>query len=292
MPEITTHLEGLGFPEGPVELVDGRIAFVDLRDRTLRYYDPVGGGVETVAEFPGSPNGLRLGPDGALYVANNGGVWPMPDGTLRFAEPQHPGAVHRVEPVTGEWAEYLVELDLADFAEFADGPLRPNDLVFDTDGTLYFTDPRNWEVIPDFERFETGRLYAVTPDGRARVVATVDGFCNGLAFHPDGSLLVGLSYANRIVRFPRRPDGGFDPAEDWSVLDEHMAPDGMILAGDRLIVTGSRGDEVQVLDLSGRVLERVPLGAGSDPTNVCVAHGRVWVTLGYPGTLVSWAWEG
>ena len=285
MPQITTHLEGLGFPEGPVALDDGRIAFVDLRDRTLRYFDPASGDLETIARFPGSPNGLRRGPDGALYVANNGGLWPMPDGTLRFAEPQHPGTVHRVDPATGELTDFFAQPE-------TDGPLRPNDLVFDDRGRVIFTDPRNWEVIPDYAAFETGRIYAAEPGGLPEVVGRVDRFCNGLAFHPgDGSLLVGLSYANRIVRFAADGDGGFEEPIDWAVLDEHMAPDGILVHDDRLIVTGSRGDEVQVLDLEGAVVERIPLGSGSDPTNVCVMAGRVWVTLGYPGTLVSWPWE-
>lgn len=287
MPDITTHLEGLGFPEGPIALGDGRIAFVDLRDRILRYYDPGSGDLETVAHFPGSPNGLRLGPDGALYVANNGGVWPLADGSLEFAEPQHPGVVHRVDVATGEVTDAVA-------LPPADGPLRPNDLVFDADGRVFFTDPRNWEVLPDFDRFETGRIYAARLGETPEIVGRVDRFCNGLAFHPDdGSLLVGLSYANRIVRFPRLDDGvSFGEPEDWSVLTGSMAPDGMVVEGERIIVTGSRGDEVQVLDLAGRVMERVPLGTGSDPTNVCVTAGRVWVTLGYPGALVSWPWEG
>lgn len=286
MHRITTHARGLGFPEGPVPLDDGRIAFVDLRDRNLRVLDPATGALETLTTFPGSPNGLRRGVDGALYVANNGGLWPDADGGLGRADPQYPGMIHRYDPERGELQD-LFPTDLSD------GPLRPNDLVLDSRGRLFFTDPRNWEVIPDFAAYETGRIYMLAPGETPRAVAEVDRFCNGLAFHPaDGSLLVGLSYANRIVRFAWDPAAErYGAPTDWAVLEPHMAPDGMIFEGDRLIVTGSRGDEVQYLDLEGRVVERIPLPPGSDPTNVCVANGRVWVTLGYPGTLVSWEWD-
>lgn len=286
MQQITTHARNLGFPEGPVLLDNGCIAFVDLRDRNLRIFNPKTDKMEVIAEFPGSPNGLRRGNDGALYIANNGGLWPNTEGELSFADPQYSGMIHRYDLENGELTNLFS-------TELIDGPLRPNDLAFNTNGQLFFTDPRNWEVIPNFDAYETGRIYMVVPGEAPRIVAQLDHFCNGLAFHPtDGSLLVGQSYGNRIVRLEWDTDARqFLPATDWAILDPHMAPDGMIFEGNRLIVTGSRGDEVQYLDLSGDVVERIPLGPGSDPTNVCVAHGRVWVTLGYPGTLVSWDWE-
>jgi hypothetical protein len=73
------HVDGLGFPEGPVALPDGAIAFVDLLDQKIRLYR--NGAVREICTLKGSPNGMRLGPDGALYGANNGGLslrrwWP------------------------------------------------------------------------------------------------------------------------------------------------------------------------------------------------------------------------
>ena len=78
--------DGLGFPEGP----DGSLLFVDIKNETLSRVG-VGGRVDVVAEIPGGPNGAAIGPDGAAYVCNNGGVYsfvpfgpdkvtvPMPD---------------------------------------------------------------------------------------------------------------------------------------------------------------------------------------------------------------------
>jgi len=64
--------DGLQFPEGPVRLGAERIAFVQIRGQCVSLYDK--GEVRRLAATGGGPNGATLGPDGALYVANNGGV--------------------------------------------------------------------------------------------------------------------------------------------------------------------------------------------------------------------------
>ena len=88
------HVRGLGFPEGPVALDDGSIAFVDLLHRKVRAYRD--GEVREICTLPGAPNGMRRGSDGALYVANNGGIAPRSLDELAYAEPQITGRIQRV----------------------------------------------------------------------------------------------------------------------------------------------------------------------------------------------------
>jgi sugar lactone lactonase YvrE len=89
------QLEGLGFPEGPVALGDGSIAFVDLLHQTVWRF--ANGKMEVIAELQGSPNGMRLGPDGLLYVANSGGVAPNTLHEIKVVEApdQRPHTAHR-----------------------------------------------------------------------------------------------------------------------------------------------------------------------------------------------------
>ena len=62
---------GLGFPEGPVVMEDGSVILVEIQKGCIsRVWN---GKHETIATPGGGPNGLAIGPDGALYCCNNGG---------------------------------------------------------------------------------------------------------------------------------------------------------------------------------------------------------------------------
>jgi gluconolactonase len=65
---------GLQFPEGPVAMADGSVVLVEIRRGTLTRVTP-NGRRETIAELGGGPNGAAIGPDGAVYVCNNGNAW-------------------------------------------------------------------------------------------------------------------------------------------------------------------------------------------------------------------------
>ena len=71
-PEIREIARGLKFPEGPIALPDGDVLLVEIARGTLSRVSP-DGRVEVVAHTGGGPNGAAMGPDGKVYVCNNGG---------------------------------------------------------------------------------------------------------------------------------------------------------------------------------------------------------------------------
>jgi len=272
-----THVDGLGFPEGPVALPDGSIAFVDLLHARIRAWRD--GDLRVLAEVPGAPNGMRMGPDGALYICNNGGLAPAGKGRLQRSDPEIDGCLMRLT-LDGRWSTFTGPLP-------GGKPSRPNDLVVSPEGEFVFTDPQNWEASGD--DYLGGQLLLARKDGSVSTLRKMTGFPNGLGFHPDGSLIVGITLEHRYLKFDWEGGAALGEPEEWVRLDDGFNPDGMILHGDRFYATGSVGDRIAVISLDGEVVDMIDCGAGTDPTNVCVHDGRLWITLGYAGALVSTA---
>jgi len=184
--EYRVIAEGLAFPEGPLELPGGDIALVEIRGgRVTRVRGD--GTTSTIAVTGGGPNGAALGPDGCIYVAQNGGFeWierQLPDGSKRFFPGLQPadyigGQIQRVT-IGGEVSTVYRECG----GERLKGP---NDLVFDAEGNFYFTDhgknrPR--------DRDRTGVYYAA-PDGSfiREIIFPLEA-PNGIGLSPDGKVL-------------------------------------------------------------------------------------------------------
>tara|TARA_Y100001970_G_C14223381_1_gene854029 strand:- start:301 stop:1203 length:903 start_codon:yes stop_codon:yes gene_type:complete len=168
---------GLEFPEGPVVMPDGSIVLVEIKRGTITRVDPDDGSVDVLAQPGGGPNGAAIGPDGALYVCNNGGFeWGEARGLTipgLVADDYSSGRIERVDLETG-----AVEVVYAD----VDGvPLKgPNDLMFDSTGGLWFTDH--------------GKMRARTRDRGGLYYGKADGSSvREIAFPLDGPNGVGLS---------------------------------------------------------------------------------------------------
>src|SRR5215472_5726229 len=70
--QIREIASGLRFPEGPVAMEDGSVLVVEIAAGKITRIKP-NGKKHAIATPGGGPNGLAIGPGGALYVCNNGG---------------------------------------------------------------------------------------------------------------------------------------------------------------------------------------------------------------------------
>ena len=174
--------EGLRAPEGPVAMPDGSVIVVEIQAGEITRVLP-DGTKETVARCGGGPNGAAVGPDGALYVCNNGGyLWGEAHGLtfpIGVAEDYTSGSIQRIDLGTGEVTTLYTECD---------GLLlnAPNDIVFDAAGGFWFTDlGHNRGRVHD-----VGAVYYAQPDGSAitQAVFPIDD-PNGIGLSPDGARL-------------------------------------------------------------------------------------------------------
>ena len=260
----------LGFPEGPTWLGPERVAFTEIRGQCVSLWER--GSVRRIARTGGGANGATLGPDGALYVANNGGLSLGHEGRWTAPEPI-PGRIQRVT-LDGQVRDVATDLPGAP-------PNRPNDLCFGPDGLLYYTDPHNWE---DLANLGVGRVARTTLEGRVELVSEVPFFPNGIAFGPDDRLYVAQSVSQKILVMDARPGGAI--ATHCTLPRGY--PDGFCFdATGRLYAAGSLGDVLVVFEPDGRTREVIEMGEGTEPTNCCLGDGVLYVTLSGTGQLVS-----
>jgi gluconolactonase len=252
--------DGLGHPEGPCPLDDGRIVFANSYASEVGVWDP-SGRKSTYAHTGGGPNACMLGSDGCVYVTQcpTVGAWVAPE--------RRPPSIQRVSP-TGH-----VEVVVADVDGVA--LCAPNDLTFGPDGRLYFTDSGDWDPV---NQPDPGYICVVEPDGTGRVIEELPPvYPNGIVAEPDGSIVWVESYTRRVVR--RRPDGSSELLHE---LPEGHVPDGLKIdaEGNFWITTVSSGG-VDVIARDGRALDF--FGFGAVPLN-CVFHGTSLVVCDFGTT--------
>jgi gluconolactonase len=199
-----TLTTGLQFPEGPVVLPDGDVLVVEILGGRLTRVG-TDGSKGVVAETGGGPNGAAVGPDGRVWICNNGGFGPSrsQDVLIPTEAPLStpPGSIQAVDLATG-----AVETV---YAHTPETPFwGPNDLVFDAHGGFWFTDYGR-----DRERVHTrGAVYYATADGRSitEILYPMES-PNGIGLSPDGSTLyVAETFTSHLWQFRLSAPGVVD----------------------------------------------------------------------------------
>lgn len=298
MAEWTLLADGLGFPEGPLWCADGSVLVVEIERGTITRILP-GGSKEVVIETGGGPNGLAMGPDGQLYLCQNGGcLWREWNGMrLPHGIPENypGGSIQRVDLASGA-VETLC-------TRAGDTPLwGPNDLVFDAHGGFWFTDNGKSN---GREKKVTGVFYAKADGSECReVIFPLDG-PNGVGLSPDGTTLyVSETPAARLWAYDVVAPG------EVALPPGLRGPSGRLLYGaagvsafDSLAVEACGNICVATIGLPGHcgisVIsphgELVEFVSTDDCFTTNIAFGgqkltTAYVTLGGTGRLVSRAW--
>ncbi len=294
MTGFTLHAEGLAFPEGPVILPDGDLAVVEIAIGQITRIR-ADGRKTALARPGGGPNGAAVGPDGALYVCNNGGFsWNRDPGwrPVGRAADNSGGRVERIDLATGR-------VDVL-YDRAGDIPLAaPNDLVFDRHGGFYFTDHGHREG----RRLDFGAVYYATADGASiREVAFPLIGPNGIGLSPDGSrLYVAETSSGRLWAYPVIAPGTLGTV-DWpsptggdlvAGLAGFWRFDSLALeqSGNIALATLRQGG-ILVVSAAGALVERV---ATDDPytTNICFGgpdRRTAFITLSGTGRIVACPW--
>ncbi len=237
-PGVETELvrEGFTFTEGPLGTADGGLYFTDIRANRIHHLDP-SGKITVHAEQTNGANGLAFTREGDLLAAEGDGK--------RISKRGRDGAVATVT-------------DGFDGKPF----LAPNDLILDTKGGIYFTDPGPRPVVPGRPTF----VFYLPAGAKQPILLDKDvARPNGLTLTRDGkTLIVDDTIGNAVFAYDVQGDGTVKNRRLFAHL--HNLPDGQESGADglaldrdgRVYITTVTG--VQIFDAGGQFLGtiRVP----------------------------------
>lgn len=228
-------------PEGPAFARDGRMfftsAFPDAAGYRVFRWDPVTNEVERFLDADVAAASLVIHRDGRLFFADFAGG-STGAGRIGVAEPDGSG--------------YRTFVD-----EFEGTPIIPDDLVFASDGTMYYNDYQGSAWNP------TGRVIKVDPDGTQTLL--LDGLAkpNGIALSTNESRLwVSEHLRNRLLGIEL--DGQAIPeVRVYGHFTGGLLDSTTVDSADHVYQAVYDGGRVEVLDPDGNPLAVVT--PGPDP---------------------------
>ncbi len=274
---------GLQFPEGPIAMDDGSVLVVEIEGGSLVRVTP-DGSVSVVSPCGGGPKGGGIGPDGAVYVSNDGGLAFKTVAGIRQpfdqAADYHGGSIQRIDLATGS----LQTL----YTHCGDTPITSgNDIVFDTHGGFYFNDT------------SAGLVYYGLADGSSIHLAAGDlQLNNGLGLSPDqGRLYASETYTGRIVYWDVVGVGAL--SDSFAVLystEGRHHWDGLAIDSEGNVCAADLQESgITAVSPEGRVVAKVTVPV-HDPfvTNVCFGGPDMrtaFITSAGRGRLYATQWH-
>ena len=291
--DIQLVTEGLEFPEGPIAMNDGSIILTEIKGQRLTRVHP-DGRKETVVETGGGPNGAAIGPDGAIYITNNGGSFEFFEAQGMLIPGPTPashtgGYIQRYDLKTGELKTLYSECEGKKL-------VGPNDLVFDKQGGMWFTD--HGCSTPDGRKF--GALHYALPDG-SKITRLREHFVspNGVGLSPDETVVyMADTSLGRLWAFDISAPGElaesppFQPGRVVCNLPGYQLLDSLAVeAGGKVCVATIINGGITAFDPDGST-EHYPF-PDLLCTNICFGGADMkdaWVTASGTGKLYKCRW--
>ena len=249
------------FLEGPSFDRAGNLYVVDIPYGRIFRISPQGE-FEVAAEYDGEPNGLKIHNDGRIFIAD------------------YKNGIMELDPESGTVTPHITRRRLEPFKGC-------NDLVFHSNGEMYFTDQGQTGL-----HDPSGRVFKADSDGDLSVMLDGIPSPNGLVFNSMETILyLAVTRANAVWRMPMMPDGGVSKVGVFIQLSGGLAgPDGMALdeEGNLLVCHAGLGTVWQFSPL-GEPLARIRSCTGLMTTNVAYGgpdNRSVFITESETGTIL------
>ncbi len=221
--KIEKVASGFGFTEGPVWFPEGYLWFSDVTGNVVRQWGPDGKITEILRPGGGenkeAPAGSFIGPNGMIHDKD--------------------GAVLLCQHSNRQIVRIAKDHSVAKFLDKFEGKRfnSPNDLVYKSDGSLYFTDPPYGLLKQDDDKKKELKFNGVYryANGKLHVIIKDLTRPNGIAFSPDEKTLY-ISNSDEKHRvwmaYDVKPDGTVANGRlfaDVTAEKETSNPDGMKL---------------------------------------------------------------
>lgn len=256
------------FLEGPVFDAAGNLYVSDIPWGRIFRIDAQGAW-SLVAEYDGEPNGMKFLDADTLLITD------------------YKNGLMRLDLRSGTVTPFLERRNSERFKGV-------NDLIFDAEGNLYFTD-QGQSGLHD----PSGRLYRLRPNGQLDLLLSNVPSPNGVALSPDGRVLyLAVTRGNCVWRVPLLPDGSVAKVSQFFTSYGPSGPDGLAVDEEgKLLIANPGLGYVWVLNQRAEPVEVLRGVAGSSTTNLAFGgtdrrtlyvtdstHGRILrATLATPG---------
>ncbi|NYT78936.1 SMP-30/gluconolactonase/LRE family protein [Alcaligenaceae bacterium] len=247
--------------EGPSFDAQGRLYCVDVPWGRVFRIDAQGQ-FELIAEYDGEPNGLKIHQDGRIFIAD------------------YAHGIVILDPETGDVKPFIERVHLERLKAV-------NDLVFSSNGDLYFTD-QGLTGLHD----PTGRIFRRRANGRIDCLLDNIPSPNGLVLDPTESVLyVAVTRANAIWRVPLTRDGGVAKVGTFIQMSGGGGPDGLAIDEEGNLAVAHVGlGAVWLFSNRGEPMLRINSPLGQLTTNIAFGGPErkvVYITESESGSILT-----